>query len=272
MTIELGISLASLLPWSMKSWLWPWGSPTRAACWAKEAGYEFLQVLPLRGTTGKEQFALPVRYKEDAWNAIYGIWQAFRHQSGAAGMPSGLLDWAFFPDPITCWQIVSGRTGWTGYQISHSFGPFSTLVELCPELEMTPEQVAAKCKADNIGLVLDTEHLARDRRPFGPYHGKKPHPFFPGVNLSEGQEPDRGAIKAVVELVAPHVKAVRVKSVASDSVDWLIVNSLVKAPTRHAKLDFVAEYKPPRHTLFNPSAARRHMATFREAMLNRLQG
>src|SRR3989344_2045363 len=149
----------------MKSWLWPWGSPPRAACWAKEAGYEFLQVLPLRGTTGKEQVALPVRYKEDAWNAIYGIWQAFRHQSGAAGMPSGLLDWAV-------------------YQTSPSFGPFSSLVELCPELEMTPEQVAAKCKADNIGLVLDTEHLARDRRPFGPYHGKKPHPFFPGVNLS----------------------------------------------------------------------------------------
>ena len=250
----------------MRSWLWPWGSPTRAARWAREAGDEFLQVLPVRGTTGKEQFALPPRYVEDAWNAVHGLKQAICREPGATLMPSGPLDWVFFPDPITCRDILSG---WTGHRISHSFGPRSRLVELCPELEMTPEQIAAKCKADNIGLVLDTEHLPRDRRPFC-LNRDKPHPFFPGVKLSEGEVPDFGAIRAVIDPLAPHISVIHVKSVVSPSLDWQIISALMDAPARRDKLDFVAEYKPPRHTLLNPWAARRYMADFLNEMRFRI--
>lgn len=253
----------------MRSWFWPWGSPTRATRWAKEVGYEFLQVLPLRGTTGREQFALPVPYKEDPWNAVFGPWQAIRHQHGAALMPSGPLDWAFFPDPLTCRQIVGG---WPGQRIGHCFSQQSTLVELCPELEMTPEEIAAKCQTESIKLVLDTEHLVRYWRPFDQNFGKKYHPFFPRVNLSEGHMPDFGAIRVVIAPLAPHISVVHVKSVAGGSVDWKIISALMDSPGRRDRLDYVAEYKPPRQTLLNPWAARRHMANFLQEMRVRIGG
>ena len=269
MTIRYGISLASLLPWSMQSWFWPWGSPTRAARWAKEAGYEFLQVLPFRGTTGREQYDLPVLYKEGAWNAAFGLCQVLRHQLGAAGMPSGPLDLVFFPDPLTCRRVVKG---WKARFISHSFKMHRMLVEICPELEMTSQEIAAKCEIDNIQLVLDTEHLVRDRRPFDSNFGKKPHPFFPGVNLSEGEMPDFGAIRAAIEPMAHHIVVIHVKSVAPGTIDRQIISALMDSPDRRDHLDAVAEYKPPRNTLFNLWAARRYMADFLHDMRVCIEG
>ena len=213
--------------------------------WALEAGYQFLQALPLRRMTGSEQFCLPVFYREHAWNPVWSFGQARRHEPGAEGMPSCLNDWIASPNPDKC-AVIFNRL--PGREISHHFeNAPGRLVELCPELGMSPEAIAEKCRVEGHSLVLDTEHLSRNWRYFDPRKGKKEQPFVSYRG---------GGIPGTVNVLAPYIQVVHLKSVGEMS--QTLVKCLFRAEHQE-QLDFVAEYLPLRR---DPWAVRSYMREF----------
>ena len=222
-----GVSLASPLPHSIKSRIFR-GSPTRVAYrLLDEAGYRFFQTLPLRGVTGSEWFTGPEWswYKEDAWNAVDGFFQALLRRPGESGKPSTIIDWLAFPDTETCDQVFRNLAG---RHVSHHFGEDweSRLVELNPEIEMNAYDLAYKAWSEGYGLCLDTQHLTRDHRE------GEPQPF--GLTKNE-------RITAV-DTVAPWVQLVHLKG--TDGVHAEIIRRLLASPRLQPRIDVVAEFVP----------------------------
>ena len=235
-----GISIASLLPYAMRTALWAHGSPMMAAKWAQKAGYEFLQVLPLRGVTGRENWPLPVKYHEGAWNPVNGLLQGLRHQIGGEGMPSTPIDWAFFPKIAECRKVEALLPG---ENISHHLAA-NGLYEVNPDDRLAANTIARYCRDEGCRLVIDTEHLLRADR------NAAEDSSVLGATRTERHE--------AVKVLAPYVAAVHVKSV-TDSGSHTIVENLLSAANRPAEINFVAEYKPK---LGTPSAVQDHMAWF----------
>lgn len=252
----------------MRSWCWPWGSPTRAVRWAEETDFKFFKaVIPVLGATGEEQFALPPRYTEWINDSTNGLWQATYCQPNATNMPPGMLDWACFIDPMIGRDILNS---WRGCRhIAHSFKSSpsrrSGLVLICPELEITPQQIVGKCQTIGFDLVLSAKHLARERGSYSP-NRDNPHPFFP---TSEGHRPDYETIEMVVDLWAPFVRVVEIGSVDKDSIDHDVATALITSPYRRDELDFIADYEK---LLASPRATRRYMADFLAGMRQLVEG
>ena len=240
---RFGISLMSLFPWSSLM-------PERVSEWAKQAGYGFLQWLPQRGIHGWENFALPVYYVERAWNPVRGFFQALRHQPGDEGMPSSLRDWLAFPSPANCRSSLFNLQDSypKARAISHRLD--NDLVEICPELDLSPQAIADFCLLDNIGLVLDTEHICRQYRDNDESHKTKLSPL---LDYSEGGLNCSPAI----DILAPHVQVIHLKNVWSED-DLRIVRRLM-ASSHQQRIDVVAEYKP---TIASPAKTRAHMKDF----------
>ncbi|MCX6810278.1 MAG: hypothetical protein NTY30_00870 [Candidatus Berkelbacteria bacterium] len=244
MKIRFGISLASLIPHSLLSAM-------MVARWAKEAGYQFLQGIPLRGMSGRERFPLPMYYVEKAWNPVRSFGQARRHEPGAEGMPSCLNDWIASPSPEKCAEIFDHLPGRV---ISHHFENASGyLVELCPELDMTPDEIAFKCRTEGYGLVLDTEHISRNYRENDEKHAGMTSSLITGD---------------VVRILAPHIQVVHVKNTDPDLSDAVFVKYLLQSNHRD-EIDFVAEFKP---AMMLPGATRQHMFDFLCQMKQLVEG
>jgi len=97
-------------------------------------------------------------------------------------MPSCLNDWIASPNPDKCAAIFNRLPG---REISHHFeNAPGRLVEIHPELGMTPDAIAEKCQREDYGLVLDTEHIVRGFRENDPRYGLG-SPLLPGVNAME---------------------------------------------------------------------------------------
>lgn len=235
--------------------LWPWSSidPRSAGNSAKLVGYDFLQVLPQRGILGHENLVLPIRYIENAWNPVNSLIQALRHQNGTEGMPANWRDWLLFPNPNKCRQVFDRlRITNNAQPIAHDFETAAKnggrLVEVCPEMEMTPEQIALKCRIDGYTLVLDTEHLIRGFRE-NDERFCMPSPLVM----------DAGFERAITVL-APYVQVLHIKSLE------LKHHQIVRAFLSRFggdQLDIVAEYPP---ILGTPAAAKRHMTEFLERL------
>lgn len=223
---EFGISLASLLPHSMTSAMWS-GSALNIAARLKIAGYRFFQTLPLRGVTGFEWFCRPEWswYKENAWNAVDGFFQAFFHHNGEAMEPSRLEDWVIFPEPCVCDQVFQRLAGW---HISHDFGKdlVDRLVEIKPEHELSASALARKAETEGYELVFDTEHALEDRRG--------------GVGSPFGQTTwDR--IDAIDEY-ARLVRVVHLKGTNGDHQQ--AIRRLLASPHLKKRIDVVVEFRP----------------------------
>jgi hypothetical protein len=227
-----GVSLASLLPHTIHSRIFR-GSPTRVAYrLLDEAGYRFFQTLPLRGVTGNEWFAGPEWswYKEDAWNAVDGFFQAFLRRDGEDMEPSTLIDWAAFPDS---YEVEAVFERLAGRHVCHNFGEDweSRLVELNPGIEMTPYETAYKAWSEGYGLCLDTQHVLDLPKHYDPWFDD-PIPFGQSVH-----QRIRG-----IDTVAPWVQLVHLKGV--DGVHAEIVRRLLASPRLQPRIDIVAEFVP----------------------------
>ena len=224
---RIGISIGSMIPYSLIS-------VRMIARWAKDAGYSFLQALPLRGMTGKEILALPVFYKEHAWNPVWSLSQALKHEPGGEGMPSYINDWIASPNPDRCQQIFDTLPG---REITHHFENASgRLVELCPELQMTPMEIAEKCRREGFGLVLDTEHLSRGFRENDTDNFGKQALLIHEIMINEA-----------IDILAPFIQIVHLKDSTPDLQDMNFVRELLSVDIR-PEIDFVAEFKPKLQT------------------------
>lgn len=169
---------------------------------ALEAGYDGVQVIPLRGMDGEEQ---NIAFFEEAWNPVWSFPQALRHLPGRSGAPSQREDWVVSPNPTECSRIED-RLRLRGIrEIHHGFStPGAKLVEVSPALSMTASQIARNCDGFGIRLVMDTWHLRRGYRSdeiyLGPIRANRPSP------LGETEEDWFRTIDTLV----PHVAMVHV--------------------------------------------------------------
>jgi hypothetical protein len=153
-TSEIGISLASYLPWSAMYPHW-------AARQAKAAGYRFLQVLPFRGLWNRLTVInrralsiLPVWYLEDAW--------------GHATSWRKLI--SFFPSREKAELLFEGLRRTYGRDerrpqvIAHDFEDPRALVEVHPGLWMTVDEILERASRHGQErlLVPDLWHLRHD--------------------------------------------------------------------------------------------------------------
>ena len=246
---RLGISTASMFPYS----LLPFVGPMMTAGWARYAGYDFLQVLPHRAVTGLEPFGtqgnLPALYLEDAWNPVRNLRQAFKGEDGDKGVPSNWRDWFGFPNPDKCDKVYD-RLLIANHPrpISHSFedAGFGRLVELCPELDRTPEEIDLLCGRGGYSLVLDTEHIERDFRDHDPRYGR-PSRLLP--------DPDR--LLETIHYLAKWVAVVHVKNIWRWHERDMIRAFL--AADHGFFVDFIAEFTPE---MASPRATQEYMQDF----------
>lgn len=170
--MAIGISLASYLPWSAVF-------ATRTAKWAREAGYDFLQVVPFRSSGHyyfhKEQAihgvsetwkstlerGLSVLYVEEAWNPAY------THRGKEPLTPIKLEDRLFFPSRWQCVGIVDFFRKWGATLIVHHMEDSrneNSLLEVHPGLWKTAEEIRDTVADQR--LVLDLYHLRRYPEPY----------------------------------------------------------------------------------------------------------
>lgn len=151
--MEIGVSLASYLPWTAVS---AW----RVAQWARRAGYAFLQVLPFRTVHMRLAHILPPRYVEEAWNPAY------TRRGPDPKTPVLLHDRLLFPSPCQCCALFTVFRALGACWITHDVADLreakDPLLEVHPGLWLTPEKIVARSKESN--LVLDLYHLRRSPR------------------------------------------------------------------------------------------------------------
>ncbi len=231
---HFGISIVSLLPHSMDWELWH-GSPSNAAYRAIENGAEFLQTAPLRGVNPADWYCQSEWswYKEDAWNAVDGFWQALFRRDGDNMEPSTLTDWGLFPDPYEAGRVFERLAG---RHVSHEFGEDwnDRLVEIKPEHWLSPYDLAYKAWSEGYGLVIDTRHLLRQPRNYDEWFDG-PHPF--GRTIAERI--------AAIDYFAPWVQLVHLKGV--DGLHEQVVRRLLQSPRLQPRIDVVAEFIPSMH-------------------------
>lgn len=151
---QLGVSVITLIPWSYGP-----GGFGRALRLAKRAGFDGLQVLPLRGwgLLGYPKYwDNGVISWEDAWNTG-SFWEVpLRHLGRRPDGPL-FLDWVLFPNKKA---PVLGAT-----YVAHYLDSFG-VVEVHPELSLDPEWYAQQA-FNGFRFCIDTHHLTRPHRVIG---------------------------------------------------------------------------------------------------------
>lgn len=158
---RLGISLASYLPWS--AWFPEW-----AARQAREAGYEFLQVLPFRGVKENTKLPLPISYIEEAWNPG-SLVEVISGKIKKMSRPPKLEDWLFFPERIKSTEIFLSwlifREEWAILHKLFLRRHFKrALLEVSPGIWLNLKEIKKFARGKRKILCLDLWHLRRDSR------------------------------------------------------------------------------------------------------------
>jgi len=207
---------------------------------AREAGFLGAQMLPIRGATGEE----PEAYLfEGPWNAVRGWWQPLLRRLGESGEKCTWYDWLLFPNPKTCAKIVRTmeRRGIPRIWHDPKSAPAGSLIEVCPELDMTADAIASMCEETGNRLVLDTRHLIRPRRGGGPNLLLKDNNWH-----------------YAVEQWAPHTEVLHFNVIGEGNRDT--TNEIARFVRNcaelagHEKLTVVAEFMPTRQTMQSRSA------------------
>ena len=172
--IKYAVNVVSLmyLGWQ---WLWKRGvglpgmlfAPAlRLIEMAREVGFDGVQMLPIRGSTGLEPNVLLF---EDAWNAVWNPFQALRHGTGAAGLPSTIADWVVSPNPDICDKGVKTLEAQMIPRVYHKPGlvPKGSLVEVNPDTRCSATDYLYYARADGLRYIIDTYHLRRQPREPG---------------------------------------------------------------------------------------------------------
>jgi len=151
-----GINVVTLFPWSLGP-----GGFQRSVALATAAGFNGLQVLPLRGWGSLDALdASKVISFEDAWNGgsfSRALFRSLRLLSDVAA-PS-LLDWILFgPRASKTFQLVRSRLDQAFY-VAHDFGS-NTILEINPEAGIS----TMAYKEYPHGLCWDTLHVRRPCR------------------------------------------------------------------------------------------------------------
>lgn len=147
--MKIGISLASLLPWSA---FWPLAMTNIA----KNIGYEFVQALPMRKVDKDylDHTSLPILYYEEAW-----------HPGSLAEMACGkigLMDWIFFPDKERARTISSLFEEKGIISIGHDFDDLyrTDLIEPGPGMQKNIDEILAALHVyGQKQVVLDLFHI-----------------------------------------------------------------------------------------------------------------
>lgn len=164
--LEIGISLASYLPRSALFPIW-------AIDQAREAKYDFIQMLPLRGLWINNlrimdplaQAILPIKYVENTWN------------TPPATLAKAIQGWAQHDPtvPLLLW-FVFGQHAESVYEslrhitsskvIVHSFDekPYD-LIEIMPSMWMGVSKIIDRLEETKTRIVVDTFHLRQDATP-----------------------------------------------------------------------------------------------------------
>ncbi len=145
--MKIGISLASLLPWSA---YWPLVMTDMA----KDIGYEFVQALPMRKVDKYylDHAPLPILYYEDAWNP-----------GSLVEMVHGkirLMDWIFFPDKKMVHTISSLFKERGIISIGHDLDDLdrADLIEPGPGMQKNIDEILTALHGQK-QLVLDLFHI-----------------------------------------------------------------------------------------------------------------
>lgn len=174
---RIGINIASYLPWAVLNL-------RRVIRAAEEAGYDFLQILPLKsylpllGQQGMKplQFdtSLPVRYLEDVWNSAESFAEVVAGKMSRDPTSPTLLDYIVFPKREKADQLydflnerADPVSGVRPTRIAHEFGDEEALVEVHPGLWMTPTRIVDEVLEEGRGpiLVPDLWHLRHPAAP-----------------------------------------------------------------------------------------------------------
>lgn len=151
-TVELGISLASLLPWSAFF-------PEEMTYLAKMFGYDFVCVLPFRMVKESTRYSLKVKAVERAWNP------GSRNDLKAGRIE--LHDWVFFPGKKSCEKMYNYLVNKYPQAQStvHTFQEWTgkELLEVSPRLWSTEEEISKRLGGRK--AVIDTMHQERDVWP-----------------------------------------------------------------------------------------------------------
>lgn len=216
--MEIGVSLASYLPWS--AW-WP----EKAAQWAKEDGFSFLQILPFKGINKNFSPFLPVKYIESAWNPTT-FFEWLKRRPGPETMPQ-IYDWLFFPSPKEVEEKFQWlKTKWPSSQVTvHSaakLGP-GALLEVSPRLGLTCSEIIKQVKNEKC-LVLDTFHI---RRALGDVPGEiknSKQSFKDREELSIGYAP----WKEVVDKLLPFTALIHVQPMRENPAEDLELKEMLR--------------------------------------------
>lgn len=157
--MEIGISWVSLFPLSILD-------PMGITRWAEEAGFDFIQGIPLRGINQRviENSPLPILFCEDAWNPGT-LWQVIMGKMRKDPTAPKPHDWLLFPGPKQCEIIYLEMIQAGAIPVVHYLGHMgeTSLLEVSPKLGLSPQAVAKAVRARR--LVLDTYHLQRPPWP-----------------------------------------------------------------------------------------------------------
>jgi len=220
MSRKIGVSIVCMVPWS----LWQNGLG-RAIIMAHDAGFDGLQILPMRGWN---QLTFPEIPKEkiisceNAWN--YGsFWGAVLRRFHIAGEDKPLFkDWALFGDEKSSQYVYDliCRKFPNSLMVSHdlyyrAFGP----LELNPEMEISVPYERLDCS-----FVWDTEHVVRSGR-----HGERP--------VTDNWE-------RLLDKIGHNIKLIHVKSSADPK--------MLKALAKETDCPVIFEDRPPFGKIFRP--------------------
>lgn len=210
---------------------------------ALKIGYAGVQALPIRGLTGEEDRIL---LYEDAWNAVPSLLHGLRHKTGASGMPSCINDWVVSPHPEHCREVSERLEKRVIIKVSHQFDFCKRhLVEVHPGLDMTPEQIVARCEKTGQRLVLDNEHLFRpytaSEIAAKPERAGKASPLVIGTSLEVSDGINIDQYNGIVETLWPYVEAIHFHP-EDERFPYHILSILRRKPK--SKLIVVAEYPP----------------------------
>ena len=165
MNRRIGVSVVCMLPWSLGR-----NGLARAAIMARLAGFQGLQILPMRGwdeLTFTEASPNQIISFELAWNCG-SLWKAVLRHLHLAGEESPLLhDWLLFgkcDDTERRAEMIFHHFQKTSMFITHDVIHVGVM-EMHPELDL---EVGVYADYPH-GLVWDTEHVIRSGR-----HGQPP--------------------------------------------------------------------------------------------------
>lgn len=161
---EIGISLASGLPWSAYF-------PNNFLRKVKEMGYKFVGILPFRLAGQLDTTIVPIRYIEKAWNDGC-IWSYIHGKITGCLQSSGLHDVAFFAstnESEKLFRILKKQTRAQGvvHEYANLFDNPDNLLEISPGLWADPTGIVKEIVVTSgfrQPFVIDTYHLRRKPR------------------------------------------------------------------------------------------------------------